>query len=603
MWRKEGTRILDDAPLPEDLHELIGLYRRQHRLTAPHLKLLMHLALTITFHCTIFFTIPLWSCDASTLRCAQGSDDCCTASGAVSGLYVFVCMYLFISGRQLRLGFPTILHDHALTNSGVWLNLFLFKMYMMIPFLWELRATMDWTVERTSLDLASYMQLEDVYTGLCLVRANLYHRRFHKGKTQPRANKACQGCGFVLALVVLTVGPLYLFSSVNPFFETNRILVASMDVRFAAAPSPNDFNSSSSHRFDYVDSTIGGFYSLGSMSRSDLSQTDDEILTSRFNFFGCISQKWEECGYSYLIGSRSGADFQTIRFPVATDKEWGINDHALDNLRSALYADSSNSSSMACRDLAPIPSNAVVLEVQIKWRRRLYVDGSNSGSITCARTLSFDERRAILDRIDSRSAEPVVLNGTFPKFIRIPSSVGSTPVALLGRNGVTLWHDLQNISLALVESRSPLRFDANRWWSLRQAHLDLSVFDVSPADGVQVIVGAETVAGGAAASSLTAGGILGFYIVVVYAIGRAVRGACGGSRYRLVVDELPEVQDLVDLCEAVHMARKQGNLKRETELHEMIQRIYRSPNMLLRLTGERLERADEYWMNEHNQLA
>ena len=60
-----------------------------------------------------------------------------------------------------------------------------------------------------------------------------------------------------------------------------------------------------------------------------------------------------------------------------------------------------------------------------------------------------------------------------------------------------------------------------------------------------MVVASERVAGGTAASSLTAGGILGFYILVVYAIGRALRSACGGSRYKLIFDEMPEVHDLV----------------------------------------------------------
>ena len=51
----------------------------------------------------------------------------------------------------------------------------------------------EWQLKQTSLDLASYLQLEDVYTGLCLVRANLYRRRRRKGKPQPIREKICQG--------------------------------------------------------------------------------------------------------------------------------------------------------------------------------------------------------------------------------------------------------------------------------------------------------------------------------------------------------------------------------------------------------------------------
>ena len=149
--------------------------------------------------------------------------------------------------------------------------------------------------------------------------------------------------------------------------------------------------------------------------------------------------------------------------------------------------------------------------------------------------------------------------------------------------------ELQALSLGLVESRPPT-FSTSRWWTVRQAANDSSVFDTTPHDGLKVIVATETVTGGVVASALTAGGILTFYAVTVCAIGRAVRSACGGSRYRMIFDEMPEVHDLVDLCEGVYIARHEGQLLAETELHETVLRLYRSPVSLLQLTGERLER-------------
>ena len=110
--------------------------------------------------------------------------------------YALCCAYLWLSAKQLRDGLPLIVREHPLTDSSSRVNLYLYKAYMAIPFLWEIRSIMDWTVERTSLDLTSYLQLEDVYAGLCLVRANLYWRRFVKGRPQPPFNRATQGCGW-----------------------------------------------------------------------------------------------------------------------------------------------------------------------------------------------------------------------------------------------------------------------------------------------------------------------------------------------------------------------------------------------------------------------
>ena len=44
------------------------------------------------------------------------------------------------------------------------------------------------------------------------------------------------------------------------------------------------------------------------------------------------------------------------------------------------------------------------------------------------------------------------------------------------------------------------------------------------------------------------------------------------------------------LAQGVYLARRSRLLRRETELHETLLRLYRSPELLLRLTGSRLER-------------
>ena len=61
------------------------------------------------------------------------------------------------------------------------------------------------------------------------------------------------------------------------------------------------------------------------------------------------------------------------------------------------------------------------------------------------------------------------------------------------------------------------------WWSVEQSGRDASPFNTTAADGLQ-LVAADRLAGDTAASSLTAGGVLAFYLVVVIGIG-AVRAA------------------------------------------------------------------------------
>ena len=58
----------------------------------------------------------------------------------------------------------------------------------------------------------------------------------------------------------------------------------------------------------------------------------------------------------------------------------------------------------------------------------------------------------------------------------------------------------------------------------------------------------------------------------------------------MALDEMPDVRDLVDLCDGVYIARRQRDLMRETELYETIIRLYRSPDALLTLSGSELKR-------------
>ena len=48
-------------------------------------------------------------------------------------------------------------------------------------------------------------------------------------------------------------------------------------------------------------------------------------------------------------------------------------------------------------------------------------------------------------------------------------------------------------------------------------------------------------------------GLIAFYTVFVLGIGRMLRGIFGGTRYRLILDELPRTRDLVDLCEVISL--------------------------------------------------
>lgn len=153
----------------------------------------------------------------------------------------------------------------------------------------------------------------------------------------------------------------------------------------------------------------------------------------------------------------------------------------------------------------------------------------------------------------------------FPKFIRLPSVAKAAAFALHGANDE--WHTRQSVDFARSASRS------QQWWQLQQSGADVSPFGnatgLYAGSGLQVVVASDKIAGGVLSSSVAAGGVLAFYAVIVYGIHRVTRAFFGGARYRLQVDELPDTRDLIDLLEGIYIARRDGDLMRETELYEV----------------------------------
>ena len=53
---------------------------------------------------------------------------------------------------------------------------------------------------------------------------------------------------------------------------------------------------------------------------------------------------------------------------------------------------------------------------------------------------------------------------------------------------------------------------------------------------------------------------------------------------------MPNTDDLFDICQGIFIARIEHDLEKENSLYDLLIRIYRSPEILLKLTGTTLDR-------------
>ena len=68
-------------------------------------------------------------------------------------------------------------------------------------------------------------------------------------------------------------------------------------------------------------------------------------------------------------------------------------------------------------------------------------------------------------------------------------------------------------------------------------------------------------------------------------IGRILRLTYDKISTRVIYEEMPETHELFDLCQSIYIARVDGNFRKEEIFYELLIRIYRSPEILFKMTG------------------
>lgn len=124
-----------------------GLYLRKW----VHGKLAYQLMMILFLHIWIFFILPYL-----TRRAAMENP-------VAQALYVVKCLYLLVSAWQIRNGYPQLCAGNLLTHAYGLANMVFFKIFMLVPFLFELRTAIDWTWTDTSMPLFDFFNMENFY--------------------------------------------------------------------------------------------------------------------------------------------------------------------------------------------------------------------------------------------------------------------------------------------------------------------------------------------------------------------------------------------------------------------------------------------------------
>jgi len=91
---------------------------------------------------------------------------------------------------------------------------------------------------------------------------------------------------------------------------------------------------------------------------------------------------------------------------------------------------------------------------------------------------------------------------------------------------------------------------------------------------------------GGTSSGSSSWSVVGIYLGVVLTVGRFLRLNFQDAAKRVIYEELPDTSLLLDLCNGIYIARIQRLLKTEYKLYYQLMHLYRSPELLLDVTGK-----------------
>ena len=138
--------------------------------------------------------------------------------------YLFYLFYFFFSSLQIKHGMTDIKKVSSLMISTNEFNGLLYKCYIQIPFLFELKHFIDWTFTKTSLDLWKWLKLEEIISLLYLNKTYAREEMETRVGTKTRVHKKIlMGSTNFFIVLIIIFGPLILFSYLNPLSLINKV--------------------------------------------------------------------------------------------------------------------------------------------------------------------------------------------------------------------------------------------------------------------------------------------------------------------------------------------------------------------------------------------
>ena len=528
------------------------IYIQSEEFNSPLLqKYILHLFITIFSHIFIFFYLPMQGNYniRNAIYCINDDEEGCNdflENPLLVIFYILYVIYLIGSALQIKYGFYDMKRKSMLKSGTNNYNGWIFNIFKNIPFLYEIKLSIDWTFTNTCLSLFQWNKFESVYDTIYLTYIQMIAKNSQLvGQEVGSVLKYGMGGTLSFLLVLLLVVPLMLFSSLNPTNEFNNLTGATLKVDLS---------------FFYENGAIKN-YTLFENSKPENIKT----LSNDEN-------EWKIYNYSESVETKNfpKSQIQSVKFFSSSDRNWGLAKphiksliEVLDSLNNTYNNDLKEIQLVLEYEFErPLPAEAQIAKDRIgkiifnKYDENFYEQLYKLENIKNA-LLNCNDNSVIFEKIYSA---PLRLTANVqPKIIEDVLWINNFDVKL-GFTGCKIENN-ENIYL-----ESYFTFE--------------KIDNKNNTEGIIFHVFSDKV------SKSTSGySVLTFYVSFILLCGTYVRNFFAGEPQKIKITELPHPEDIINLCEGINVARYSFDYEQEEKLYYILIEIMRSPDYLRSMTG------------------
>jgi hypothetical protein len=372
------------------------------------------------------------------------------------------------------------------------------------------------------------------------------------------------GATLSFGLIILIIAPILLFSSLNPTNQLNDITGASLSVE------------------------LSFLYDNGAMKNYTLFQnTKPESLES----FQQNEEDWEEFHYDKSINTRNfpKEQIQRVQFSNTSERNWGMAKPHIVKLIDIFKFDHVNETDL----------RKIRLILDYKFYRYLPVEARNVGHRKEVEIYDISEGiinddtdiGKLKNAISNCYDDEIIFEELYSAPIRLTANPDSKEIEddNIEKLDVFLgFTNCRNLTDDDLNNSKEINMDDiiissnNTYHSYLEAYFTFGMN--KPQGGIIFHTFSDKV------SSTTSGySILTFYVSFILLAGTYVRNFFAGQPSKIVLTEMPNCQEIINLCEGIRVSRNSFDFEQEEKLYYMLIEIMRSPDYLRSLTQSSTE--------------